>query len=552
MTPSNRFSTLFVAVAIAIASLVVYADLFDSTKQFTAYDDNAYVTSQKLVKGFRLSVIPTIFDPKTSVASNYHPLTVLSLGVDYKLFGPSARAFALVNLTLHIATSLLVLLLLRGLLRGHAWLPEIGALWFAIHPLHVESVAWVSGRKDVLYGLWFVLSLVCYLRYIDRGSRRLLIASFGAFVLSALSKPSAVMLPLTLVLLDVLKGRGISLRTAAEKAPFLVVSIIIGLLTLRTQSSGGAIADAATFSALERLLIASYGFVMYWVHFIWPVGLNAFYPYPSVNNVFTLPWYAYAMPLIVIAMVVVPFMVHRRRAAGDKSDPSDASVILPFGMMFYSITIVIVLQIISVGMVIMADRYTYIPMIGMLCVLLPLIGILLRRWRVVVWTLVVAFTLVQGAMTFRQVGMWRNTETIWTSILERTGNTGTPDEVLRANLSDGYIMIYVLRGIYYFEANKPELAYPDLRNVMRAESPRTDAYERLGLLAGLMGKIDESIAAYTVAISRPDATADAYLNRGIGYLRTGRPEEARRDFETGLTKNPLPEIREKMEKLLSY
>lgn len=544
---SVNTSRFVAAIVIIIACVVVYAELFDARRQFTAYDDNAYVTSQKLVKGFRLSVIPTIFDPKTSVASNYHPLTVMSLGIDHALFGPSARAMGLVNLALHILTSLLVLVLLRRLLQERPWLPEIGALWFAIHPLHVESVAWVSGRKDVLYGLWFVVSLLCYLRYIDQPRRMMLLAAFGAFVLSCLSKPSAVVLPLVLLVIDHAKGRTISARLLAEKAPFLVVSIVIGLLTVRAQTAAGAVADAATFSAVERVVIASFGYVMYWVHLLWPVQLNAFYPYPSVNNVFTLPWYAYAMPLIAVGMIIVPLLLKRQRQG---AAPWQINVrLITTGILFYTVTIVIVLQIISVGMVIMADRYTYIPMIGMLCVLLPLVGALMQRWRAPGWTLVMAFTILQGAMTFRQAGMWRNTETIWTSILERTGNTGTPDEVLRANLSDGYIMIYVLRGIYYFEANKPEQSYMDLRHIMQAESPRTDAYERLGLLAGMMGKIDESIAAYTIAISRPDASADAYLNRGIGYLRTGRPEEARRDFETGLTKNPLPEIRERLERL---
>ncbi|HBB26297.1 MAG TPA: hypothetical protein DCZ59_08535, partial [Bacteroidetes bacterium] len=302
---SRRDTTHFLrtSLAIIIACTLAYAELFNATRQFTAYDDNAYVTSQPLVKGFRVEMIPKIFDPSTTVASNYHPLTVLSLGIDHRLFGPSARAFGLVNLTLHILTSLMVLLLLRRLLRERPWLPEIGALWFAIHPLHVESVAWVSGRKDVLYGLWFVISVLLYIGSVEKGKRALLGAAFCAFVLSCLSKPSAVVLPLVLVLVDIVRGRGITLKTMGEKAPFLVVSLIIGIITVRAQTAAGAVADAATFSVLERIVIAGYGFVMYWVHMIWPVGLNAFYPYPSVNNVFTLPWYAYVMPLLAAGMV---------------------------------------------------------------------------------------------------------------------------------------------------------------------------------------------------------------------------------------------------------
>jgi protein O-mannosyl-transferase len=550
MSRRDRTHLLLTSLVIIIAGLLVYAELFDARRQFTAYDDNAYVTSQPLVEGFRVGMIPKIFEPSTTVASNYHPLTVLSLGIDHALFGPSARAMGLVNLALHIITSLLVLALLRRLLQERPWLPEIGALWFAIHPLHVESVAWVSGRKDVLYGLWFVASLLCYIRYIDQSRRVMLLAAFGAFVLSCLSKPSAVVLPLVLVLVDIARGRGITLKTMAEKAPFLVASLIIGIITVRAQTAAGAVADEATFSVLERIVIAGYGFVMYWVHMIWPVGLNAFYPYPSVNNVFTLPWYAYAMPLLAASMVMLPWLMRRRSITADAAITRSTWSTIAFGTGWFAITIILVLQLVSVGMVIMADRYSYIPMIGMLCVILTGLDLLLQRQRIVGWMIVIAFTVLQGVQTYQQAGMWRNTETIWTSILERTGNTGTADEVVRANLSDGYVMIYVLRGIHYFEANKPEQSYADLRHIMNAESPRTDAYERLGLLAGMMGKIDESIAAYTVAISRPDASADAYLNRGIGYLRTARPDDARRDFEMGLTKNPLPEIQARLERFL--
>ena len=534
----NRHRSLLATLVIIGIGMVVYADLFDASKQFTAYDDNAYVTSQPLVKSLTARSIARIFDPETAVAGNYHPLTVLSLAVDYQVFGPHARAFGLVNLALHLMTSLLVLVLLRRLLPDRAWMPEIGALWFAIHPIHVESVAWVSGRKDVLYGLWFVTSILLYLTSQERRSTPLLIGAFGAFVLACVSKPMAVTLPVLLVVLDVWKGRGITLRSVVEKIPFFALSVVIGIITLGTQSESGAIADATTFSVVERSIIAGYGYVMYWVHLVWPHTLNAFYPYPSVNNVFTLPWYAYPMPLLALGAIGLPWLMVWRQRTNRVTTSSIPWTSIALGTSWFSVTIVLVLQLVSVGMVIMADRYTYIPMIGMICVVLVLIDMLLQRQQLLGWGVIVAFTILQAATTFHQVGMWRNTETIWTSILERSGNTGSQDEIVRANLSDGYIMIYVLRGIHYFEVNKPDLAYNDLRHLLTTASPRTDAYERLGLLAGLRGKIDESIAAYSIAIRRPDATADAFLNRGIGYQRYGRDAEALQDFELGLMRNP--------------
>ena len=537
---------------IVAATILSYWQMFDATKQFTAYDDNAYVTSQPLVKGFRAGTIPKIFDPSTTVASNYHPLTVLSLAVDYAVWGPSALAFGLVNLTLHIIASLVVLALLRRLLGGDL-LPEIGALWFAIHPLHVESVAWVSGRKDVLFGVFFVASVILYLRYLDTSTKGALVLCFMTFLLSCLSKPTAIVLPLLLVVLDLWHGRGIQLRGIFEKLPFLAVSIIMGLITLRMQTAGGAIADAETFSIVERIGIASYGFVMYWVHFIWPVNLNAFYPYPHVNGVFVMPWYYWVMGVVPVMSGVV--MVRqcaslRDNDAGETPSRPYVSRLSSLGLAWYSITIILVLQIISVGQVIMADRYTYIPMIGMLLGIVPGIEYLMQRWKGATLVVLTLFTISLGVLTHRQVGMWHDTETIWTSVLARSGNHGSAEEVRRTNLSEGYLPIYIYRGIHYFEAGNAQASYNDLRALLTYPSPRTDAYERLGLLAGMMGKIDESIAAYTSAINNGNASADAYLNRGIGYLRTGRPDDARRDFEMGLTRNPLPEIRERLERFL--
>ncbi|MBU3699276.1 MAG: hypothetical protein FGM33_04590 [Candidatus Kapabacteria bacterium] len=529
---------------IALATIMAYWKLFDSTKQFTAYDDNAYVTNQRLVKNMSSATVMEIFTPSTSVASNYHPLTVLSLAIDYKLWGRNARAFGLVNLTLHIVTSILVLLLLRRLIGGDL-LPELGALWFAIHPLHVESVAWISGRKDVLFGVFFVTSIIAYLRYLDAPRRSALALCFVAFVLSCLSKPTAIVLPLVLVMLDLWHGGGFTVRRVVEKLPFVVVSIVMGLITLRLQTADGAVADLATFSIAERIGIASYGFAMYWIKFIWPLSLNAFYPYPHVGGAFAMPGYYYAfaaMPVFVLVLVVGRFWTSTGETASLVSRLSSlVSRLSSLGLAWYTITIILVLHIISVGQVIMADRYTYIPMVGMLCVALSGVAMLMRKWRSLAWGVITVFTVTQGVLTFRQVGMWHDTETLWTSILERSGNTGSPAEIRRKNLSDGYLPIYIYRGIHSFESGNAEAAYEDLRSLLTYPSPRTDAYERLGLLAGMMGKIDESISAYTSAINLGNASADAYLNRGISYLRTGRPAEASADFETGLARNPLPE-----------
>jgi len=258
------------AVVLAVTA-ACFTPALSPRKEFTNWDDPGYVTDQPLVRTLSADTLRRMFDPATHVMFNYHPLTVLSLALDHRRAGLDVRAYAATNLALHLLNTLLVAALLSGL-SGRAVVGALGALWFGIHPMHVESVAWISGRKDLLYGLFFLAACLAYLRYLDGGRARWLGVAFAAFVLSCLSKAMAVPLSVVLLLLYAYRGRRITARVLLEKLPFVVVALWIGWVAIGLQP----IATFRRFDAPTRVEVAAYAFLGYGAKLVVPHGLSAF------------------------------------------------------------------------------------------------------------------------------------------------------------------------------------------------------------------------------------------------------------------------------------
>src|SRR5258706_9560495 len=240
---------------------------------YVNWDDNYYVTLNPLVSHPTLGGILT-----TQVAANWHPLTIASLALNYRISGLHPASYHWLNLLLHLANTALVFLFIRKLTGGRVWTTVITALFFGIHPMHVESVAWIAERKDVLYAFFYLLALITYLRYLDNRRLVTLLATLLAFVCSVASKPAAVVLPLSLLAIDYFRRRPIHLAAWLEKVPFFAVSIAGGLLTIQAHRSAGAIADPHVWTPIQRLLFASYATVMYGVKLFLPVSLSVVYP----------------------------------------------------------------------------------------------------------------------------------------------------------------------------------------------------------------------------------------------------------------------------------
>ncbi len=522
---------------ILVITAACYVPVFDSGKEFVNWDDDVYVERCSLVSSFTIDSIPAIFDTDNHVASNYHPLTILSMGLTHAFIGSDARAFAGVNLLLHMFNTALVFLLVYRLSRGRLWACGLTALWFGIHPMHVESVAWVSQRKDVLYAFFLLLSLLAYVRYVSDGRSAMLGLAFLAFVASCLAKAMAVPLALVLVLIDYWYGRRFTPRVLAEKLPFLFVAVIIGLLAVSIQSKV-AIADFDALTMPQRVAFASYGFIMYWVKIIAPFDLVTFYPYPALQaNGEIASWY-FLMPLVALAMLTMPIVLLRRAVL--------ARSVFILGMGFFVLFVVLVLQFLQVGDAIMADRYTYVPYIGSFFILAMAADSLIARFGKPLAGGVVLVSAALVPLTYSQVSTWAGPESLWSKVIRHhpcrlaSGPTG-----IRV-IDKGAAIAYAGRGSYYFAKARYDEAFEDLKIVEYTALPGAAYYLRLGLLYGQRGDKQGALRALTTANLQAPNDPQILYNRGITLAMLGKTDAALVDLQGALAAASDAETREKV------
>ncbi|HEU5311738.1 MAG TPA: hypothetical protein VFV24_09825, partial [Candidatus Eisenbacteria bacterium] len=342
-------------ITVLVATFAIYATSFDH--EFTTWDDPDYVTDNALVRSQDYGALS-----KAIVSSNYHPLTMFSMA--WNAAPPlSPKPFLVTNALLHTINTGLVFWLALRLSRRRLFVAFWAALFFGVHPMHVESVAWISERKDVLYTLFFLAGAVAYHRYLERREIPWLAGALALFVLSCLSKGMAVVFPLVMVLMDIWERRRVfETRSILEKAPFLAVALLFGRIVLDVQGGGDlnglltkttlhlkGIADTLPYAAWERLILPTYGFAAYLVKLFVPVRLSAFYPYPPPGTLGPVHLLAPLVFLAVLALIVWDFRRTR---------------ILTFGLGWYLVTILPVLQWLPVGEAIMADRYAYLSYVG--------------------------------------------------------------------------------------------------------------------------------------------------------------------------------------------
>lgn len=356
------------------------------------WDDDPYITLNDAVKDFNLRALLTGFH-----VGNFHPLTMLSLALEYALVGESPWLYHLNNLLLHGFNSLLVFSLIKKLNKRTS-VALLTALFFALHPMHVESVAWAAERKDVLYTLFLLLSFRSYLKYTDKGDRVQYTISLLFFVLSCLSKGMAVVLPALLIVTDWwFLNKKFSLKNLVDKIPYFAVTLTFAYVATTAQKDAGADATSvisAAYSLSERARIASYSFLFYWYKTILPYNLLPFYPYPGKLNgqlprIFNLA--AFGLPIFIGVIYYV----------GRKNKK------IWWAAAFFLIAISTVLQILPVGSAIVADRYYYLSSIGPLFLISYFLGRGIDKnsfWKVASFGLIGVYTI----LTFFQVSHWKD------------------------------------------------------------------------------------------------------------------------------------------------
>lgn len=558
------------AVGIVIVSLAAIVWIaFGQTlgHDFVNYDDDEYVyENQTVASGLTFRGIQWTF---THVhAGNWHPLTTMSHMLDCQLYGLQPWGHHLTNLLLHAAAAIFLFLALRQL-TGALWPSALVAAVFAIHPLHVQSVAWISERKDVLSGVFFALTLWAYARYARSGrpaSGRYAIALI-LFALGLMCKPTLVMLPFVLLLLDywplrrfaVPSGKRNQIATwkflLPEKIPFFLLSAVSCVATILAQQE--ALIGIRQLTFAERVGNAVVSYLVYLGKTIYPARLAAVYPYPEDH----LPIAQVIPALLFLLIISAIFFLWRRNYP-----------FLLIGWLWFLGMLVPMIGVIQVGPQPWADRYTYLPQIG-LCILAIWGAMkLLSRWRyrreipIVIGVVLITALLVQS---YFQTSYWRNSEALWNQTLANTTN----NHIAQNNLGSDLLKKGRLdeAAVHFREALKIYANYPEAHNnlgyvlatqgnwadaivsyeaALRSRPNYAKAHNNLAIALAEIGKTSEALEHFRQALQIDDNYADAHFNLGLLLLQLGRRDEAMAYLTESLRIKPDDvEVREQLEQL---
>jgi tetratricopeptide (TPR) repeat protein len=535
-TKSEKGKYYVMLAIILLISFLVYLPVLNN--KLLAWDDDLYLKTNPLVHSINLKDIFSKY-----VMGNYHPLTILTFAIEYKFFGLNGTGYHVINLLLHLLNVTLVFYSIN-LLVNKPIVALVASLLFGIHPLHVESVAWAAELKDLLYAFFFLASYILYLKYLTDHQKKFYIFSLVLFCLSLLSKAMAASLPVVLLLTDYFKGRKINGKVILEKLPFIVLSIGFGIVAVWAQKSAGA-TEAVNFSFPERMVFACYGFITYIIQLFFPLNLSAYYPYP-VSNPESIPTLYYIYPVFLAGLVTGIFYslkVTRKYF---------------FGIGFFAVTIFLVLQLLPVGGAIIADRYSYIPSIGIFYLAGEGFNFLLnKKLRAAAFILLGIFTIFFSIRTFLRCDVWRNDLTLWNNVIGQYQtvplayynrghvylNEGKNDSALRdfnkaIELQPTYANAYNNRGILYMNENKNDEALRDFDSAVVLK-PNSEAFH-LSRGNALKNKnaFQEALAEYDKALSLKPDFAEAFYSRGILFMNQGKHAEAVGEYSKAISLNP--------------
>jgi tetratricopeptide (TPR) repeat protein len=518
----------WLALALVAATLCAYGPL--GQNEFIRLDDPAYLTENPhVLKGLTSEGFAWAFN--VGYTGNWHPLTWLSHMLDVSWWGLDAGAHHATNLALH-ASSVVVLFLLLVRMTDRPWPSAFVAAVFAVHPLHVESVAWAAERKDVLSTLLGFLSIACWVDWTKKGGAPRYLASLALFALSLTAKSMFVTLPFLLLLLDrwpLARARsqtaGLSLaERIREKLPFFALVLASCVLTMIAQKQGRAMTRLASLSLDDRFGNALSASLAYLEKAFWPSRLAVFYPHPFGRTS------AYRLLGGGLAVACGLFAALR----GARRFPW-----LTFGLLWWFGMLVPVIGLVQVGGQSMADRYTYAPMVGLSIVVAWGAGEIAARWsaaRVVAWVLALAVIGGCIAATRVQVGYWKDDPTLFQHALDVTENNYLAHFRLAADAWDG---------------GRREEALAQYAETVRLAPDMPEAHNNYGAALLICGRTDEAIVEFAEAVRTEPDVGDPYFNLAAALLQKGRVQEAIPYLKEGVRLRPdLEDKRRFLEQLL--
>lgn len=512
-------------LVLGVAIVYAQAAFFD----FVLIDDFSYVRDNYMVKqGLTLKGIAWAFS--SMYAANWHPITWLSHMADMTVFDMRPGMHHLVNVLLHASNAVLLFVFLRYA-TGDIWKNAAVAALFALHPLHVESVAWIAERKDVLSALFWILTMIAYVRYARQPSMKRYLLMAVSFALGLMAKPMLVTLPFVLLLLDYWPlGRlrltgdapapddegtpGVRLSAVLplvrEKIPLFLLSAASCILTFMAQSQGGAVSSLGNVSIAARVSNSLISYVAYLWNVVWPVSLGVFYPL----NRSVSPFLA-AGALFLILLVTLAVLLAARRLP-----------YLAIGWLWYLGTLVPVIGLVQVGAQSIADRYTYIPLVGIFIMGAWGLTDLLGRWRhgktVLVYWFSILLVLLTG-FAWAQAGTWKNSITLFTHAIEVTEKN---------------YLAYNNLGCALYEKGNIREAIELYRESIRISPYYGPAHTNLALALGKEGKNREALRHYSIALSLNPNSCLSHYYIGKGLFSLGKVSESIREYRKALRRNP--------------
>lgn len=528
------------AVTIFIVSFAVYLPAIGY--DFVNWDDNEYVYENPHFKAPDVDFVIWAFS--TTRQSNWHPLTWLSLSLDYSLWGLNPAGYHLTNIFLHALNALFVVYLTAFLftkdessLEGHMLFASalVGTV-FGLHPLHVESVVWISERKDVLYALFWLISLLAYIGYASSIvlRHRIFYFSFSlfTFILSLLAKPMAVTLPVVFLILDYYPLKRLDLKrgfikiAVLEKLPFFLLSLASSIVTIIAQNKGGAMEAMKYLSLWERLWISIKAYGFYIAKTIWPLNLVPLYPLNL--NIFPLKWEYFGALLLILCISAISLKLWKH------------TPVLISAWTYYVVTLLPVIGIVQVGAREVADRYMYLPILGPLIVL----GVLgSKAWKMasnlrhVLIASTIFITMVMSILTVGQISVWKNSFSLWEYVIKKDPKV----TIAYYNLGNAY-------------RDKGDLlnAEKAWKSAVKLEPKHSKALNQLGNIYFLTNSLIEAKKHYYLAVESDYKNVEPRYNLARTLEKLGETDEAIKHYEILLNTASseyaylFPKIRQKL------
>ena len=546
----NRRREIIICIFLIAASLVVYWQI--TNHEFINYDDGLYVTENLHVKaGLTFESIKWAFT--TFHASNWHPLTWLSHMLDYELYGLNPMGHHWTSLQIHLTNTLLLFFILQYM-TGAIWKSAFVAALFALHPLHVESVAWVSERKDVLSAFFGMLTISAYIIYVKKRNLLRYSLVFIFLSLGLMAKPMLVTLPFVLLLLDFWPLERLKYYSPDqssklfsliyEKIPLFIPVTISSVLTLVAQHSS-ALKTLESFPLQARVANALISYTSYIGNTLWPLHLSVFYPFQENSISF---WHASGAALMIASSLFIAVNTSKKYPY------------ISVGLLWFFITLFPVIGIIQVGDQAMADRYTYIPLIGIFIIFAWGGSDIIKKWtnnKVVPAILAMSVLLVLTMQSFFQAGHWKNSITLFENAIKVTENNwlahnnlgialfseGKFDKAIyhykkALNIRPDTVCAIKNLGVAMFDKGNLKVAFQYFNKAIVINPEDFDAYYRIGRIMERQGKFDEAIRYFSEVIRINPGYAPAYNEIGIIFAQKGKLQKSREFFLKAIQLEP--------------